>query len=559
MKRTTLNAILLSVTLCLSMLSANIYGQSPTVNDAKPSFTAAQKEALAALYEYGGIVIQLDEQRPGKPVVMVDFAGHPEFQDEWLNLLVPFSELKAVNLAGTELTDVGLARLADFKQLRTLNVRETRVSPEGIASLRKALPELVVEASPPKFNLSSQQALIELKKLGGVLVHYDDRQAGNPVIMIDATNQRGFQDAWTRYFVAFPQLRQIGLSGVPLSDAALEPFPAIAELESLFLAETKITDAGLAKLAGCKKLKYLNVEGTLVTSAGIAALRRMFPQLELVAEPEKLVAIKQPQYQTTAEDRPPVAEAEVARKFTAAEIKKWRERLMELGQIPQETPNGWSKSRVDPAKLLTVFPELRLREGYVLRAYIFKDDANSNGFVWALPVDAEFPAPNDCPRIESHFLRPPKPFDALDDMMEVIVGDDSPESYLHASILRRELKEFGGGWHGIQWGMNTVLDDNPWNQPPSGEEDSMSMYPESKQEEWKWIAPKPANWRPEVRLEENRAIVTFYSYTPLSAELDNGEMEKERIIRHTETYRRGKYRPLIAEQKIAEGPNAVAL
>jgi hypothetical protein len=540
------------------LTTALVVGQSPATSEDKAAFTDVQRAAMNALYERGGIRLLLDRQKPGKPVVAIDFAGHPEFQEEWLDLILPFADLKTVSLVGTSLTDAGLAKLARCKQLRTLDVRGTRVTSAGVAALRKALPELNVEMSSLNLGLSQQQALAELKKLGRVWVHYDDRRPDKPVTMIDATAQRGFQDAWTRYFVAFPQLRRIGLSGVPLSDSALEPFPALPELESLFLAETKITDAGLAKLAGCKKLKYLNIEGTLVTSAGVSALRRMLPQLELVVEPEKLVAMTQPQSQGPTEERPPVAGADIVQKFTAAEIKKWREQMTVLGRIPQETPNGWSKSRVDPAKLLTVFPDLRLRAGYVLRAYLFKEDANSNGFVWALPADATFPAPNDCPRLESHFLKPPKPFDALDDVMEVIAGDDSPASYLHASLLRRELKEFGGGWHGIQWGMSTVLDDTPWNQPPRSEEDSMSMYPESKPEEWKWVAPRPESWRPEVRLEKNEAIVTFYSYTPLAAELDDGKEEKERIIRHIETYRRGKYRPLVAERKLAEGPNVVA-
>lgn len=544
--------------LLMVLLSSALVGTPQrAMSDDKPVLSANQRAALNGLYDHGGIVIQLDEQRAGKPVVMIDFAGHPEFQDAWLDLLSPFSELQTIKLAGTALTDAGLAKLADCRQLRTLDVRGTRVSAAGVAALRKALPNLVVEAQPPQ--LTSEQSILELKKLGGVLLHYDDRRPGNPVVMIDATNHRGFQDAWTRYFVAFPQLRQVGLSGIPLSDAALDPFPAIAELETLFLAGTKISDVGLAKLAGCKKLKYLNVEGTLVTPAGVAALRYMRPQLELVVESEKLVALKQPREQAPQERQPQIVTADVVKKFTAAEIKKWRERLMELGRLPEETRNGWSKSPIDPAKLLTVFPELRMRERRVLRAYVFKEGANSNGFVWALPDDAEFPAPEDCPRIESHFLKPPKPLDALDDVMEAIEGDDSPESYFHASLLRRELKEFGGGWHGVKWGMNTVLDDSPWNRPPGGEEESMSMYPESKPNEWKWRAPQPISWVPEVRLEKDRAIVTFYSYTPLYAELDNGEMEKERIIRHTETYRRGKYRPLISEQKLAEGPNAVAL
>ena len=583
-------AAAIPVVLSLLMSAALVSAQAPAASNDKPKFTAAQGAALDALYEPGGILIHLDEQRPGKPVVMIDFAGHPEFQDEWLKHLLPFPELTTVRLAGTAITDAGLeylrklpkltevtlndtpiadaglTKLANCKRLRTLNLRGTQVTPEAIAALRKALPELVVEASPPKINLSPEQALVELKKLGGILVHYDDRQPGNPVIMIDATNHHGFQDEWTRYFAAFPRLRQVGLSGSQLSDAALDAFPDVANLESLFLTETKITDSGLAKLAGCKKLKHLNVEGTRVTSTGVASLRKALPQLEIVAEAEKLG-----QDREWLDNRPVVSFADTARentatestggvvkRFTAAEIKQWRERLVEISTLPEGTPNGWQKSRTDPTKMLEVFPKLKVRRGNVLRAYVFLQDGNSNGFVWALPADAEFPIPADCPRLEAHFLKPPKPFDALDDMMEIIEGDDSPESYLHASILRRELREFGGGWHGIQWGMHTVLDVNPWESPQPAADAPKTDRPTSNPQEWKWRAPRPANWSPEVRLERDRAVVAFYSYTPLMTERDNGEFEKERIILHTDTYRRSKYRPLVSEKKLAEGPNAVA-
>lgn len=587
MKPTT-SAITFVVTACL-VFAATAGAQAPAT-EQKPTFTAEQRAALDALYEHGGILIDLDEQRPGRPVVLIDFAGHPEFQNEWLQHLLPFTELTTVRLSGTAISDAGLsqltklaklseitlkdtpisdaglAKLSDLKQLRSLDVRGTRVTPAGVAELRKRLPNVFIEASPPKVKLTPEQGLAELKKLGGILVHYDDRLPGNPVIMIDATNHQQIRDEWTRFFGSFPHLRQVGLSGTSLTDAGLDGLADIAGLESLYLAETKITDAGLTKLSGCKNLRYLDVEGTQVTAAGIAELRRTLPQLETKTPPKAPTggyawSDNRPLrsfIDVARNDGATAPSGDVVKKFTAAEIKAWRARLTQFGQLPQETPNGWSKSPIEPAKMLTVFPELKLREGYVLRAYVFKEDANSNGFVWALPADAEFPAPEDCPRLESHFLKPPKPFDALDDAMEVIAGDDTPESYLHASLLRRELKEFGGGWHGVRWGVNTVLDDTPWNRPPAGEEESPAMYPESKPEEWKWIAPRPDDWKPEVRLEKDKAIVTFYSYTPLSAELDDGQEEKERVIRHTETYRRGKYRPLISEKKLAEGPNAVA-
>jgi len=589
MKPTTAAITAVFTAFLLSVATTVVHAQTPAA-EQKPTFTAEQRTALDALYEHGGILLHLDEQRPGQPVVMIDFAGHPEFQNEWLQHLLPFPELTTVRLAGTAIsdaglaeisklpklaeltlkdtpiTDDGLAKLAACPQLKSLDVRGTQVSPAGIEQLRKKLPTLFVEASPPKVKLTPEQALAELKKAGGMLVHYDDRLPGTPVVMIDATNLLQFQDEWTRYFAFLPSLRTVSLSGTPLTDAGLDGLAEVGSLQGLILTDTKITDAGLAKLARCKNLTSLNVEGTRVTEAGVAALRKALPQLEVNGKSEpagtKTVWLDGrpvvPFAETTRRNPTTESGDEVAKQFTAAEVNQWRKKLNELSQLPEATPNGWSKSRVDPARLLTVFPELQVREGYVLRAYVFKEEANSNGFVWALPADAEFPEPDDCPRLESHFLKPPKPFDALDDMMEVIAGDDSPESYLHASILRRELKEFGGGWHGIVWGMNTVLDDTPWNPPPRDEENAGPMYPESKPAEWNWIAAKPESWKPEVRLEKDKAIVTFYSYTPLYAELDNGEEEKERIIRHTETYRRGKYRPLVLEKKLAEGPHAVA-
>lgn len=589
MKPTTAAIAAVSTAFFLFVATTVVLAQPPAA-EQKPTFTAEQRAALDALYEHGGILFHLDEQRPGQPVVMIDFAGHPEFQDEWLQHLLPFPELTTVRLAGTAISDVGLeeisklpklaeltlkdtpitddglAKLAACPQLKSLDVRGTQVSPAGIEQLRKKVPTLFVEASPPKMKLTPEQALAELKKAGGMLVHYDDRLPGTPVVMIDAANLLQFQDEWTRYFAFLPSLRTVSLSGTPLTDAGLDGLAEVGSLQDLILTETKITDAGVAKLAKCKNLKTLNVEGTGVTEAGIAALHRALPQLEVNGKFEPVGTDN-----VWLDGRPVVAFAETTRRnpttasgddvvkqFTAAEIKQWRKKLNEVSQLPAATPNGWSKSRGDPARLLTVFPELQIRKGFVLRAYVFKEDANSNGFVWALPVDADFPEPDDCPRLEFHFLKPPKPFDALNDMMEAIVGDDSLESYLHASILRRELQEFGGGWHGIKWGMNTVLDDTPWNPPPRNQEDAGPMYPDSMPDEWKWIAPKPENWKPEVRLVKDKAIVTFYSYTPLYVELDNGEEEKERIIRHTETYRRTNYRPLVVEKKLAEGPNAVA-
>jgi hypothetical protein len=295
------------------------------------------------------------------------------------------------------------------------------------------------------------------------------------------------------------------------------------------------------------------LEGAMVSRPMVSAIEMAIGEPSLVA-----AEVSRSDPASPKDDRSGnLVDVQVA-SFTAEQIRTWRAQLGRWAMMPESAPEGWSKSRNDPAKLLTLFPKLKVRQGYVLRAYQFREEGNGNGFVWALPVDAEFPEPDESPRLQGHFLNPPKPFDALDDLMEAIEGDDSPESYLHASILRRQWSEFGAGWHGIDWGTHTVLDDSPWKGGPPRDDDDPGERPTSRPGEWKWLVAQPDDWKPQVRLEPNRAIVTFYTYTALAKDGPNGEMERERVVRHTETYRRGKYRALVTEKKIAEGPDALA-
>lgn len=230
-------------------------------------------------------------------------------------------------------------------------------------------------------------------------------------------------------------------------------------------------------------------------------------------------------------------------RFTAPAIAKLRERVAEAWQVPESTPDGWSKSRIDPTKALALFPALRLRTGFTLRGYQFKDEGNGNGFVWAMPVDAEFPEPKDCPRLESHFLKAPKPYDALDDVMDAIEGTGTADAYLQASLLRRELKDFGALWHGVLWGTHVVVDTDPLTAVVDENADPMTT-PRTKADEWRWLEAKPTDWTPRVSLERDRAVVTFYTFSGY---------QKEGLYRHVDVYRPGKYRARVEEAKIAEG------
>ena len=186
----------------------------------------------------------------------------------------------------------------------------------------------------------------------------------------------------------------------------------------------------------------------------------------------------------------------------------------------------------------------------MLRAYQFYEEGNGNGVVWAMPEGADFPAPGDSAVIEDHLFKAPKPWDALDDVMDAIEGDGSPSSYLAASLLRRELREFGALWHGLSWGTHVVLDDDPWSAGESRDDEPPTDRPATDVKKWKWTEPRPTDWKPQVRIQEDRVTVTFYTYCGVW---------KESIVRHTDTYRRGKYRPRVEQRRIAEGPGGYAM
>ena len=198
------------------------------------------------------------------------------------------------------------------------------------------------------------QALAELKQIGGVLVHFDDRKPDRPVIAVDFTNHPNFQEAWLKHLAAFPQLSTLGLAGIPLTDAGMRYLKRLTELETLTLTGTKITDEGLAELLKLKKLRHLDVRGTPVTGTGVTVLRRFLPALEIASG-----ALSSDSSPPSAAESPlPKPPHEKPAILSVVEINELREKAAALSQPVegQEEPQGWSKSRRRPRQAR---PDLR--------------------------------------------------------------------------------------------------------------------------------------------------------------------------------------------------------
>jgi len=151
---------------------------------------------------------------------------------------------------------------------------------------------------------------------------------------------------------------------------------------------------------------------------------------------------------------------------------------------------------------------------------LYGSNGNGNGVVWAIPESQAVPLPEDCERLEDVFLGPPRPRGALDDFMEAIEGAGNPQSYLFASILARELREFGAMWHGLWWDDVLVL-----AGPAGGPADAEPGY-------WTWDNPCPDHFGPFFEMADGLPQITLHLFS---------YMGEEQVFRAVDTFQPAGY------------------
>lgn len=221
--------------------------------------------------------------------------------------------------------------------------------------------------------------------------------------------------------------------------------------------------------------------------------------------------------------------------YSAEEMERLRRKVSAQRANPGKYPNGWSKSKMDPMKVLDAFSALHIKKGFVLRAYQYVSGGNGNGVVWGMPEDNAFPEPDECPKLEDTALECPHPPGVVEDVMTVIDGDGSDLSYLYASLCGREISEFGAMWHGCSWTSHRIVD----------EQSGLADFNLEKANDWDWSEDKPKDWRPSVKTVNDKVITNFYTFTGLGA---------EGIVRHTDTFSAGSYCFVTDSEMIANGP-----
>lgn len=122
----------------------------------------------------------------------------------------------------------------------------------------------------------------------------------------------------------------------------------------------------------------------------------------------------------------------------------------------------WAISTVNPGAALLKLPGLRLKPEFRLVSYVYRTNGDGVGVVFAVPTDLSTTAQLDTAlQMSSDIEHPPKPDGALAHVMEAIMGDRSPSSFVIASVLRRELQEFGALGKRCQWTHHHLIDAIP--------------------------------------------------------------------------------------------------
>jgi hypothetical protein len=237
--------------------------------------------------------------------------------------------------------------------------------------------------------------------------------------------------------------------------------------------------------------------------------------------------------------------------FSAGKAIYLLRRARKAAEFPyDEIEYGWANSVVDPMQLLPPFKSLRLREGMILRAYQVYGGFAGKGFVYAVPEKAPFPEPEEWGLDLRELFYPPAPPGALDNVMEAIEGDGTPWSYLSASLLARELAEFGAFWHACNWSTHEIMDEKSFiretirftRELSRDSSDPCDIEPEI----WEWLEPKPEEWDPFVKFGDDFIIVSFYSFN---------EFNVAGIYRHVDGYNPGSYNTVTSEEiRITCGP-----
>lgn len=195
----------------------------------------------------------------------------------------------------------------------------------------------------------------------------------------------------------------------------------------------------------------------------------------------------------------------------------------------EQTPccSRWAVSTVNPGAALSRLPGVSLKPDVRMVGYVYQCKEDGVGAVWAVPDELSTTWVLEKAIASTEVSRRPQPEGAFDHFMEGVKGDRSAVSFMVASLLRRELEEFGSVGQRCDWSHHQLIDAVPalgrWQgqyQQPMDLAPKVRIMPDGKAavEFFTWRSIKPIAlfrhielYPPEtyVSKSQNQAIATF--------------------------------------------------
>lgn len=210
----------------------------------------------------------------GSPITFLTVAG-TKVSDAGMATVASLTELTNLFVNRTSVTDTGMAELAGHKNLRELTAQLDGVTPVsartlatlelervGLSGMNDTVLQAVAKRSlhTANFNRSSisregLEALASGSTIEQLILTLSSFASGSIAALQEARS-----------------LLNLGLRHTNTTDEDLKGLSQAPVLAGLDLAATQITDAGLSHLVGLQTLQGLDLSGTAVTDAGIARL-----------------------------------------------------------------------------------------------------------------------------------------------------------------------------------------------------------------------------------------------------------------------------------------------
>ncbi|RPI57090.1 MAG: hypothetical protein EHM55_03075 [Acidobacteria bacterium] len=188
------------------------------------------------------------------------------------------TNLRVLNLRGTDVTDISLEYVSQLTNLRSLDISFTQIGDVGMEHLAplSQLEELNVGGM----------------KISGAALHVLKYLPNLKKLSFYGTQRRNAGMCWAPVMTdieldtiaLLTNLEELNIGdgvalGTPRPDAL---GPRAGEAECRITGGTRISDFGVAKLATLRKLRYLNLSGSVVTG-GVLKTLAGFPNLQRVS------------------------------------------------------------------------------------------------------------------------------------------------------------------------------------------------------------------------------------------------------------------------------------